>query len=119
MHSLFGGIKTNSSHYHYTIPVFNILSDFMFEINVLDQLTICGLLPSLKFDSLINEIQNKGIRLTDIGKGVSLIQLLIGADMLENILTGKCEKLECGLVIQETLLGWVNLEIFVVKSHQC
>lgn len=32
--------------------------------------------------------------------------MLIGADMLGNILKGKCEKLECGH-IKETLLGLV------------
>lgn len=41
------------------------------------------------------------------GKRLHQIQILVGVDMLGNILTGKCEKLECGLVKQETLLGWV------------
>lgn len=45
IHSLLGGVKTNSVHYRYIIPVFSIQNDYMCEMSVLDQLLSAGCYP--------------------------------------------------------------------------
>lgn len=56
---------------------------------------------------MIKIIEGKGIRLTEVGEVLPKIKLLVGADMLGNILIGESEKQKCGLVLQETLLGCI------------
>ncbi|XP_055938261.1 uncharacterized protein LOC129968428 [Argiope bruennichi] len=46
------------------------------------------------------------IRLSDVGEEPQSVQVLLGSDVIGNIMTGQRRVLSCGLVAMETLLGW-------------
>ncbi|GBM01675.1 hypothetical protein AVEN_271930-1 [Araneus ventricosus] len=50
-----------------------------------------------------------GIKLTDVGRDSPPIRVLLGADILGSILTGRIEVLSSGVSAVETLLGWTIL----------
>ncbi|GFU84009.1 hypothetical protein TNCV_4859981 [Trichonephila clavipes] len=56
---------------------------------------------------LISELEKKNIYVPDVSSRVSDVDLLLGADALGLIHTGKLIKLECGLMAVETHLGFV------------
>ncbi|KAF8785821.1 hypothetical protein HNY73_011324 [Argiope bruennichi] len=75
-------------------------------LNLLEQLKICGPVTSLQPGPWIEEMKQKGITVSDVGRKDLKIEILIGADVAGALLTGKVHKLENGLVAVESLLGW-------------
>ncbi|GFY40659.1 DUF1758 domain-containing protein [Trichonephila inaurata madagascariensis] len=58
---------------------------------------------------LLSELASRGIKLTDVGRDSPPIRLLLGADILGSILTGRIEVLSSGVSEVEILLGWTIL----------
>ncbi|GFX62253.1 uncharacterized protein TNCV_3306271 [Trichonephila clavipes] len=54
----------------------------------------------------IKELENNKINLTDIGDSCEVIDILIGADVIGKMLTGRRKVLSSGLVAVETYLEW-------------
>lgn len=52
------------------------------------------------------ELARKRIYLTDTDGGSEEIEILIGADQYEKLMTGQRYKLRCGLVAAESVFGW-------------
>nr|XP_042912336.1 uncharacterized protein LOC122272567 [Parasteatoda tepidariorum] len=75
-------------------------------MQVLDQPTICGVIPRTNDVSCLKELKELGIQITDCGKGRPPIELLIGADIAGKLYTGQTQVLKCGLVAVQTHLGW-------------
>ncbi|GBN04234.1 hypothetical protein AVEN_190693-1 [Araneus ventricosus] len=104
---LFGGNQTpEAEHYRYTIKVERIDGKFSCQMSVLDQSKICTTLPRVRDKHLLAELENHGIVLTDIGAETPPIRLLLGADVLGRILSGRIEVLKSGISAIETNLGW-------------
>ncbi|CAL1273140.1 unnamed protein product [Larinioides sclopetarius] len=107
-HSLFGGVKTQvKDHGLYEIKLKSHNGKYCLDIQVLDQLSICGKIPRLKRGLWNKELKEKKIWIADYGEGSPEIELLIGADFCGQLFTGLIHKLECGLIAYETYLGWV------------
>ncbi|XP_042911003.1 uncharacterized protein [Parasteatoda tepidariorum] len=70
---------------------------------------ICSELPRIQYRSLLADLASRGIEITDVGKDTPPIRVLLGADVLGRILTGKIEVLRSGVSAIETLLGWTIL----------
>ncbi|XP_054713053.1 uncharacterized protein LOC129222563 [Uloborus diversus] len=105
-HSVFGGGTTSvKDHGRYKITLKPLNGTFYLDIQVLDQQTICGEVPRLKRGPWDVELSKKKIWITDSGKGLPDIELLIGADFCGELFTGKMEHLQCGLIACETHLG--------------
>lgn len=120
VHTLFGGIKTKSNlHKRYKLNVSNIKNDFTCTFNVLEQPIICNSVPKLKHGQWLLELQDRGIWLSDVGDQNCQIELLFGADVLGSLLTGKTEKLDCGLLATETVLGWTVMGSLKEDMHSC
>lgn len=106
-HSLFGGISTEVyNHKVYSIVLSKLVGDYHCRFQVLNQDTICEGIPSLERGSLMDELQNSEVVLTDIENSDSKIEVLIGADVAGKLFTGKKVQLKNGLVALETYLGW-------------
>ncbi|GFY68520.1 DUF1758 domain-containing protein [Trichonephila inaurata madagascariensis] len=65
-------------HHKYTAP-----------LSLLEQQKICSALPRIHDRKLLSELASRGIKLTDVGRDSSPIRVLLEADILGSILTGK------------------------------
>lgn len=105
-HSLFGGVNVHTSHKTYLITLKNVNNHFQYSVPVLDQDTICTYVPRLSDNKCLSALKEKNIILTDVGKDVPDVKVLLGSDVLGDLYTGVSEKLHNGLVAVETHLGW-------------
>jgi len=80
--------------------------DVSSRFKVLSQKTICDTVPTIKYDTWVEELRRKNINLSDIDGVSENIDVLIGADIAGKLLTGKKHSLKCGLTAFETFLGW-------------
>ncbi|GBM78864.1 hypothetical protein AVEN_157822-1 [Araneus ventricosus] len=68
--------------------------------------TICGFIPRIENKEILNELKRKKTDFTDSIRDETEINLLIGADVIEKLLTGNTVELESGLTAVETKMGW-------------
>ncbi|XP_055933001.1 uncharacterized protein LOC129963022 [Argiope bruennichi] len=104
-HSLFGGASTEVCHhdvYRAFLTDFDLTYNCNFE--VLGQETICATIPPVADGIWMKELSENNIHLSDQYHGP--IELLIGADVAETLLTGGYKLLPSGLVAIETKLEW-------------
>ncbi|GFW12919.1 uncharacterized protein TNCV_3328521 [Trichonephila clavipes] len=73
-------------------------------LSLLEQQKICSTLPRIHDRKLLSELAYRGIKLTDVGRDSPPIRVLLGADILGSILTGRIEVLSSGVSAVETLL---------------
>lgn len=107
VHSLFGGVSTKEyEHSFYKIRLRDLTGKFRCNFEVLDQNIICENVKPVGKGSWLKELAEKDIVLTDVGDADESIQVLIGADIIGKLLTGRREVLSSGLVAMETLFGW-------------
>ncbi|XP_055950873.1 uncharacterized protein LOC129984959 [Argiope bruennichi] len=107
IHALFGGATTKrETHKRYEVSLSSLYGNYSRRLNLLEQLKICGPVTSLQPGPWIEEMKQKGITISDVGRKDLKIEILIGADVAGALLTGKVHKLENGLVAVESLLGW-------------
>jgi len=107
IHALFGGVTTKKEiHKRYEVNIRSLEGDFSRRLNLLEQSKICGPVISLQPGPWIEELKQKNIHVSDIGRRNLKIEVLIGADVAGALLTGRVHKLENGLTAVESLLGW-------------
>ncbi|KAF2888439.1 hypothetical protein ILUMI_17734, partial [Ignelater luminosus] len=70
---------------------------------------ICHGIPSINNGPWVHELVKRNIILTDVGQSTDPIEVLIGADVIGNLMTGKLHNLECGITAVETKLGWTSM----------
>ena len=106
-HSVFGGTKLGDKHHNvYNIKLGSLESNFLCTFDVLDQRKICDDVPSVARGPWTKELKSMNIILNDCEEKSSGIDVLIGADVLGRLFTGKRKILSGGLVATETYLGW-------------
>jgi hypothetical protein len=107
-HSLFGGSEVlNIAHAVYDLNLCRINGSLSQSVRVMDQEQICGAVPRVNGGLWMSDLKKKGIVLNDCKLSDPLqIELLIGADILGSILTGKLMQLENGMTATETRFGW-------------
>lgn len=114
-HSLFGGVSIKSTaHKTFLMTLHNPNTEFKITVPVLDQEMICNHVPRLQDANFLSDLSDKGIILTDVGRNVPDIKILLGADVIGELYTGKMESINKGLVAVETYLGWT-----VMGKHSC
>ncbi|GFQ65590.1 transposable element Tc1 transposase [Trichonephila clavata] len=107
---LFGGEITHAAeHGRFTVTVEGLDRKYSTTVSLLDQQKICSTLPRIRDESLLADLASRGIKLTDVGKDTPPIRVLLGADVLGSILTGRIEVFSSGVSAVETLLGWTIL----------
>ncbi|UYV71983.1 hypothetical protein LAZ67_9001435, partial [Cordylochernes scorpioides] len=110
-HALFGGIQTTAvTHNLYDVQLKADDENFVCKVTVRDQSKICQTLPRIPKTSLISkELEQRKIKVTDLGNDNPPIELLIGADIYGKLITGKTLQLDCGLTAMLTHFGWTLL----------
>ncbi|GFU02608.1 integrase catalytic domain-containing protein [Trichonephila clavipes] len=94
VHGLFGGRET-SPHNHLVFDVYlkNFEDTYAHSIEVLSQKKICGFVPKIVDIHTLQELKEKNITLSDLEAKEHDIELLLGADVIGNILTDNSLKL--------------------------
>lgn len=106
-HGLFGGRVTSPrKHSLYDVEIGSLKSDFSCKIPVLSENKICGTLPKVRNPLVMSELKDKCIEVPDFDYSHNDIDLLLGADTIGLILTGRNITLDCGLMAIETKLGY-------------
>ncbi|XP_050518431.1 uncharacterized protein LOC126892774 [Diabrotica virgifera virgifera] len=100
VHTLFGG-KSTSEQRHKLYKV--TASECSFD--ALDQPKICADASPVYHGPWVEELSDMNISLSDVGH-IAPIEILLGADDVGKLYTGRKYQLQCGLVAVETLLGW-------------
>ncbi|XP_011707938.1 PREDICTED: uncharacterized protein LOC105462784 [Wasmannia auropunctata] len=107
VHMLFGGTKSKPQlHKGYRIAVQSLDNSYSCNFVALSQNIICQNVPSVNKGPWLQELQREGIRLTDVDSKDEPVVVLIGADIVGKLLTGKRKEIKCGAVAFESLLGW-------------
>ncbi|GFQ79562.1 transposable element Tc1 transposase [Trichonephila clavata] len=86
-----GGISPDAEHGRYTVTVESLDRKYSNKMYLLGQTKICSMLPRIRDESLLADLAARGIKLTDVGKDTPPIRVLLGADVLGSILTGRIE----------------------------
>ncbi|GFS34354.1 hypothetical protein NPIL_553481 [Nephila pilipes] len=60
-------------------------------MSLLYQAKISSTIPKIRDETLLVELAARGIKLTDVGRDTLSIRVLLGADILVSILTGRIE----------------------------
>ncbi|GFY68430.1 putative RNA-directed DNA polymerase from transposon X-element [Trichonephila inaurata madagascariensis] len=110
-HSLFGGRET-SPHSHLVFDVYlkNFEDTFAHLVEVLSQKKICGFVPKIVDLYTLQELKEKNITLSDLETKEHDIELLLGADVIGNILTGNSLKLSSDVTVVQTKFGYTVIE---------
>lgn len=101
IHALFGGTEVYKS---YRIELHNLNNKFTCTLKVLDQSITCSSVVSVSSGSRIAELRNVGISINDRKPGP--IDVLIGADVVAKLVTGRKHALQRASVAIECQLGW-------------
>ncbi|GIY80922.1 reverse transcriptase [Caerostris extrusa] len=86
-----GGISPNAEHGRFSVIVESLDRKYSTSVALLDQPKICSTLPRIRDKTLLTKLASRGIVLTDIGRDTPPIRILLGADVLGSILTGRIE----------------------------
>jgi hypothetical protein len=92
--------------YDICVKGIGLTRDSKYHLRVLDQVKICNDVPVLVNPLVKQELEEKNIQLPRQDDTCTEIQLLLGADVIGDILTGRIIKLRSGLTAIETVLGW-------------
>ncbi|GFU27669.1 putative RNA-directed DNA polymerase from transposon X-element [Trichonephila clavipes] len=107
VHGLYGGRET-SPHSHLVFDVYlkNFEDTYAHSIEVLSQMKICGFVPKIVDTRTLQELKEKNITLSDLEAKEHDIELLLGADVIGNILTDNSLKLSSGVTAVQTKFGY-------------
>ncbi|GFT75416.1 putative RNA-directed DNA polymerase from transposon X-element, partial [Nephila pilipes] len=107
VHGLFGGRETAPrKHFLYNVIIKSKNNSFSCQIKVLSEEKICGYLPKVNDLQVLSEIKENGILVPDLCNSVNEIDMLLGADVINVILSGRTIKLMSGLIAIGTMLGF-------------
>ncbi|GBM20228.1 hypothetical protein AVEN_216649-1 [Araneus ventricosus] len=96
----------SSKQNRYKIKLKQLNRNFTCNFEVLVQAFICENVLPVSEGPWLEELKDLGVILTDTNVSSESIQVLIGADIICRLLTGKRKLLASGLVAVETHLGW-------------
>lgn len=105
VHLLFGGTRTKpQDHKGYLIHLKNLDNEYACNFLAFDQDIICHGISSIHNGLWIQELLKRNIILTNVGQSSDPIEILVGADVLGKLMTGKLHNLECGMTAVEARL---------------
>lgn len=116
---LFGGSKSRPQlHKEYRVSVRSLDDSYSCDFVALSQNVICQSIPFVSKGPWLQELQQKGIRLTDVGDQNEQVAMLIGADIAGKLMTSGRRELRCDAVALETLLGWTLIGKTNIRSSR-
>ncbi|XP_011688448.1 PREDICTED: uncharacterized protein LOC105450352 [Wasmannia auropunctata] len=110
VHLLFGGEQTRpQEHQCYNVHLRSLDGSYNCKFLVYQQDTICQSISTVSRGPWINELKEKSATLSDFGHEKLPISVLIGADIVGKLYTGRILNLKCGVTAVKTRLGWTLL----------
>ncbi|GFV11235.1 DUF1758 domain-containing protein [Trichonephila clavipes] len=108
IHGLFGGKETKPIlHSVYTVEISDLDNNFICKLEALSPKKICGFVPKINDPEILQELDERKIKIFDSFYSGNEIDLLIGADDIGKILCGgDCVELTSGSTVVKTNLGW-------------
>ncbi|XP_023312107.1 uncharacterized protein LOC111692366 [Anoplophora glabripennis] len=103
VHCLFRGTEMEQVHYCYDVTISK--GDYRKTFEVLDQAQICNEVSPVFYGPWIQELNVLNVEVSDY-KSQGPIEMLLGADVIGSLYTGKIHLLKCGLVANEIYVGW-------------
>lgn len=106
---VFGGHQSQPEvHQLFQVNIKSLDDTYKYDVKILNQDRICNYLPRISDSTYLNYLKKHNIIIYDNSmSSVSYeIELLLGADIFGQLLTGKKHCLGDGLVAVETYLGW-------------
>ncbi|GFU15451.1 uncharacterized protein NPIL_556141 [Nephila pilipes] len=95
IHALFGGDETEpKNHKVFAIEVSSLNRVFSCGLEAFSEKKICGFISRIENEEILNELKRKKIVFADFFGEEMEINLLIGADVIGKLLTGKIVFLE-------------------------
>ncbi|KAF8790942.1 hypothetical protein HNY73_005883 [Argiope bruennichi] len=106
IHGLFGGKKTAPlEHDIYAIVINDLNGSFKLCSEVFSERKICGFVLKIENQLILDNLRINKFELSDASCNEDEIDLLLGADLIGKLLTGKCVQLNFGLAAIHTKLG--------------
>ncbi|GFR12549.1 uncharacterized protein TNCT_323431 [Trichonephila clavata] len=107
-HQLFGGRETlNQSHDVYELLLCSLDESYSLCVELFSEKKLCGKAPKVSNPVVINELNRRGIILSDLAYEDCEIDLLLGANVVGLLFMGGSIELELGLFLLRTCLGFV------------
>ncbi|GBN10468.1 hypothetical protein AVEN_232853-1 [Araneus ventricosus] len=107
IHGMFGGKETRPiEHGIYALEIQDLNGSFSYSCEVFSERRICGFVPKIEDPQILQILRVNNIELSDVTCNENEIDLLIGADLIGKLLTGRCVQLNFGLTAIHTKLGW-------------
>lgn len=117
-HIVFGEVVTEpKTQKSYKVKVVSIGNNFQFPIEVMEQNQICGKIPLLTQEEIEELLYKENISLAHHEEAPTVIEMLLGADVLGKLLTGKIKETTSGLTAIQTYLGWTVMGQTASESH--
>lgn len=105
-YSLFGGSETEvKNRTVYKVQIGNLDKSFDLVLEIVSELKICSNVPKLVDFDTITELKERGIIISDLQSDDHEIDLLLGANIVGALITGKSSILKSGLLVVETIFG--------------
>ncbi|GBN24353.1 hypothetical protein AVEN_76975-1 [Araneus ventricosus] len=94
IHGLFGGKETPPIEYGiYAVEINDLNGSFIYCCEVFSERKICGFVPKIEDPQILENLRVNNIELSDVTCDENEIDLLIGADLIGKLLTGRCVQL--------------------------
>ncbi|CAK1601381.1 unnamed protein product [Parnassius mnemosyne] len=106
-HTLFGGVDQPAKVYKcFDVLVSSLDNRFSVRINALQQSDLCGHLPKINNEKILDKLRDLNIVISDFDYTDTEISLLIGSDYLGSIIHNETVSLGNNLMAVNTKLGW-------------
>ncbi|CAG4994589.1 unnamed protein product [Parnassius apollo] len=106
-HTLFGGMDQLAKVYKcFHVLVSSLDNRFSVRINALQQSDLCGHLPKVNNEKILEKLRDLNIVISDFDYTDTEISLLIGSDYLGSIIHNEMVSLGNNLMAVNTKLGW-------------
>ncbi|GBM77617.1 hypothetical protein AVEN_145526-1 [Araneus ventricosus] len=107
IHGLFRGKETRQiEHGIYAVEIQDLNGSVVYCYEAFSGRKICGFVPKIEDPKVLDKLRVNNIELSDVTCNENEIDLLIGADLIGKLLTGRCVQLNFGLAAIHTKLGW-------------
>ncbi|XP_021966492.1 uncharacterized protein LOC110861672 [Folsomia candida] len=104
---LYGGVVTPPRMFSkYEVHVNSLDGRVKKMLTLVDEPRICGSIPRVPIGPWINQLQEKNIWFNDFRSDSEEIEILVGNDHYQQLLTRRRITLTCGLTAVETVFGW-------------
>ncbi|GFU15203.1 uncharacterized protein TNCV_4559151 [Trichonephila clavipes] len=123
-HQLFGGGGETSCQLHdvYELLICSLDESYSLCVELFSERKICGKVPKVSSPVVINELNRRGVILSDLANEDCEIDILLGTNVAGLLFMGGSVELDSGLFLLKTRLGFVltgKQGVFGKRNEEC